>query len=320
MDIITKKVSSDELGYPFFKTRDDEIPFWDHPFLKASKVLPKKYYPYTTQEGVIDLYRRGILDENDITLLKVLGDAVCANEDQLRRYMISIMSRSDTSKRLDRFRTNGLVDRWKIRIHSDTEEIVKPPAPFTLGIAGFKLLKHYYSADFFMNPNLWDNYGVGGIKRYVAMNELRCVMTEKKIAKKWKWNAVIADNPKLKFPMGAAELRVTDSMNINFMIDRAQMNQNFLGYFRDKLDCWKKVYEANDNRIPITGFPDENESYVIIYTSTYTLAKYIHDNLMLDTYPFPIWLCVEEDLLKDGLNTSFYIPQKDKLQRIQLNF
>ena len=54
------------------------------------KLLPDKYYPYTTLESVLEYMNRGLLDEDDFTLLKVLGDAVCANEDQLRRYMRQI--------------------------------------------------------------------------------------------------------------------------------------------------------------------------------------------------------------------------------------
>jgi hypothetical protein len=319
MDVLARErdqVAFDNLEYPLFTTKRGEVPLWDHPFLKGSKVLPKKYYPYTTQEGVIDLYKRGRIDDTDIILLKVLGDSICSNEDQLRRYMQSVMSPSQTSKRLDKFRTSGLVDRWKVRIRGQEEE-VRPPAPFTLGIAGFKLLKHYYNEDFFMNPNRWDDYGVGGIKRFVAMNELRCHMAELKAVNKWKWNAVIANNQKLKFPLGAAEIR-TPQGNVNFLIDRAQMNQNFIGYFKDKLQNWKYIYQRYGT-IPVSEFPD-NPAFVVIYTSTLTVAEYIHKELLLDSFPFNVWVCVEEDMLLDGFNTAFYRPNKEKLKRIRLEF
>lgn len=315
--LVNESIAYDELDFPVFTTKKGEVPFWDNPFLKANKVLPKKYYPYTTLEEVITLYKRGIIDETDFTILKVLGDAVCVNEDQLRRYMEKMTSRSDTSKRLDRFRTNGLVERWKIRVWGDEEEAIKPPAPFTLGVAGFKLLKHFYNEDFFMNPNRWDNLGIGGIKRYVAMNELRCIMSENRIINKWKWNAIIANNPKLKFPMGAAEMRTPEG-DVTLLIDRAQMNQDFIGYFRDKLECWRRVYKRH-NTIPVSEFPD-NMSIVVIYTSTLSMAEYIHKELMLDTFPYHIWVCVEEDLLQQGFDTAFYIPNKEKLKRIKLEF
>ncbi|OUM93608.1 hypothetical protein [Parageobacillus thermoglucosidasius] len=309
------KISYISDNFPYFTTIEGEIPFWDHPMLKGEKVLPKKYFPYTRLEAVLDLYRRGLLDEKDITLLKVLGDAVCANEDQLRRYMAPIMSRSDTSKRLDRFRTYALVERWKVRIRGAEEE-VKPPAPFTLGVAGYKLLKHFYNSDFFMNPELWDNYGIGGIKRYVAMNELRCIMTEKKIAKKWKWHAVIANNPRIKYPMGTAEIR-TPQGNLNFLIDRAQMNQNFIGFIKERLEHWKKVYESYGN-LPVSEFP-VNPAVVVIYTATLSMAEFIHNQILLDSYPYRIWVCVEEHLVKDGFETAFYVPRESKLQRIKLD-
>lgn len=319
MELLDKEpvpVVIDNLDYPLFVTKKGEVPLWDHPFLKGSKVLPKKYYPYTTQEGAIDLYKRGRIDDTDIILLKVLGDSICSTEDQLRRYLQPIMSASQTSKRLDKLRTTGLVDRWKVRIRGD-EETVKPPAPFTLGIAGFKFMKHYYNEDFFMNPNRWDDLGIGGMKRYVATNELRCHMTEMKVVTKWKWNAVIANNQKLKFPLAAAEIKTAQG-NVNFLIDRAQMNQNFIGYFKDKFNTWKYVYEKY-GMIPVGEFPD-NPTFVIIYVSTLTIAEYIHQELMLDNLPFPTWVCVEEDLQQDGFSTSFYRPNNEKLKRIKLEF
>jgi hypothetical protein len=299
---------------PLFLTKNGEMPFWDHPYLKGSKALPDKYYPYTTIEGALSLVRTKRLDEDGFTLLKVLGDAICANEDQIRRYMSTKMSRSDTSKLLNRFRTNGLADRWKIRIRGQEEEF-KPPAPFTLGIGGYKLLKHFYNDEFFMNPNLWDDYGVGGVKRYVSMNELRCQLVEQRALKKWKWRAVIGNNPKLKFPLAAAELS-TPNGNINLLIDRAQMSQNYIGFFRERLEEWKTIYEKY-GEIPVSDFPN-NLSCVVIYTSTLTVAEHIHRELMLDTFPYNIWICVEEDLLETNVNTSFYIPNGEKLKRIKL--
>ncbi|MCM3364326.1 replication-relaxation family protein [Niallia sp. MER TA 168] len=260
------------------------------------------------------LLNRKIIDEADFTLIKVLGDAVCANEDQIRRYMSSQMSRSETSKRLDRLRTNGVVDRWKVRIRGDEEK--RPPAPFTLGIAGYRLLKHYYNDQFFMAPDRWDNYGVGGLKRYVSMNELRCQFIEKKVISKWKWNARLANNARYKFPMSAAEVK-TPNGNINFLIDRAQMNQNFIGYFRDKFENWKYVYDKYGS-LPISDFP-ENPQIVIIYTSTISIAEAIHKELLLDTLPFNILFLVEE-LINENLGSAYYQPLKhQKLQRINVH-
>ncbi|EFV74553.1 hypothetical protein LIS77_26020 (plasmid) [Cytobacillus firmus] len=302
--------------YPLLTTKKGEVPLWDHPFLKGTKVLPKKYYPYTNLESVVEHFTRGRLDEKDFTLLKVLGDAICANENQLRRYLLPIMSSSQTSLRLDRLRRNGFVERWKIRIHGE-EDSVKPPAPFTLGMAGFKLLKHYYNSDFFMDANRWDSLGVGGIKRYVSMNELRCLMAEMNILKKWKWNPIIATNHQNNRPLGAGIIEFPQGQ-MNFLIDRVQGTQNYIGYFKERLFNWKNIYE-HYGRIPVSEFPD-NTSYIIIFASTLSIANHIHQELMLDTFPFNIWVCVEEDVLESGFNTSFYIPNKQDLKRIRLDF
>lgn len=318
MEAVQNTPISLESPEPLFTTKKGVEPFWDHPRLKAIKILPKNYYPYTTQDGVIGLIKNRIIDQDDVTLLKVLGDAICANEDQLRRYLSPKASRSETSKRLDRFRKMGLADRWKVRIR-DKEEIddLKPPAPFTLGVGGFKLLNHYYNGQPFMNPGRWDEYGVGGIKRYVAMNELRCQMTEKKICKTWKWSAIIANDRRIKFPMAAAEI-ATPQGNLNFLIDRIQMNQNFIGFLQSRLMQWKELYNQHGN-IPVSDFPD-NMAIVIVYTATLSLANYAHEKLMFDTYPFPIWLCVEEDLLEEGFNTAFYRPDGETLKRMIMEF
>lgn len=302
----------------FYTTKRNEVPLWDHPFLKGSKVLPKHndYNPRTSSSGVIDLYKRGIIDDTDIILLKVLGNSVCSNEDQLRRYMSSKMSPSQTSKRLDKFRKYGLADRWKVRIR-EQEEAVKPPAPFTLGVAGYILMKHLYGDEYFVSPDSWLTYGIGGIKRFVAMNELRCIMTASKVASMWSWKPYIARNKNNGIPLAAAEVK-TPKGNVNFIIDRAQMNQDFIGFFKERLHKWKGVYEQH-GRLPISEFPD-NPTFVIIYTSTLSIAEHIHKEVMLDTFPFHIWTCVEEDLLNDGFSTSFYRPDKGQLKRIKLDF
>lgn len=300
----------------YYTTKKGELPLWDHPFLKGSKVLPKKYYPITNLERAVEHLSRGLIDENDFMILKVLGDAICANENQLRRYLEPKLSHSQTSTRLDRMRRYGFVDRWKVRIRGQ-EETVKPPAPYTLGMAGFKLLKHYYNSEFFMDANRWDALGIGGIKRYVSVNELRCTMIEMRILKQWKWNPVIANHHKNHRPLGVG-LVETPQGNVNFIMDRVQSTQDFIGYFKDRLYNWKKIYERY-GELPISEFPD-HPSYVILFASTLSVANQLHKELMLDTYPFPIWVCVEEDLLESGFNTSFYIPTSEKLKRIQIDF
>ncbi|WP_078557284.1 hypothetical protein [Bacillus alkalicellulosilyticus] len=310
--------TDDVLEYPYYYTKKGEVPIWDHPLLVGYKKLPQNYYPYVTIESVLSLYLRRKIDDDDILVLKVLGDAVCCNEDQLRRYLAGKMSRSEVSKRLEKFRRYGLVERWKVRIKSDENDEVKPPAPFVLGIAGFKLLKHYYNKDFFMDPNRWDTLGVGAIQRYVAVNELRCRLIEGKVARKWKWNALIGSDKRIKKPLGVAEIE-SPRGKLNFFIERAQMSQDFVGFLKDKLFSWRKVYEKY-GYLPVTDFQNNNPTVIILFVSTLSVAQKIHSELLLDTYPFNLWVCVEEDMLEKGITSAFYRPSEDKLIRMKGDF
>lgn len=301
----------------YYLSKEGDIPFWDHPSMYAYKKLPKTYFPYFNVEQVLKSYKQGQIDDLDITILKVIGDAIAANEDQLRRYLSSKMSRSEVSERLDRLRRNAMVDRWYCRLDNDEFEEFKPPAPFTLGIGGFKLLKHFYNDQNFMNPNTWDNQNAKTLQRYVAMNELRCLLVESKAIKGWTWNGIVAHNRRYKKPLGVAELE-TGRGRVNFIIERAQMSQNFIGFLRDKLHQWKSVYEAYQS-FPITAFPN-NMPIFVIYCSTISMAEFVHEQLMLDTFPFTAWLCVDELFDTEGLGKSFFAPDKEKIRRMNVSF
>lgn len=301
----------------YYLSREGDIPFWDHPLMYGYPKLPKHYYPYTTKAEVLQAYKRSKIKEQDFMILKVLGDAIAANEDQLRRYLSSQMSRSEVSKRLDLLRRNGFVDRWHCRLENDETEEFRPPAPFTLGVAGFKLMKHFYSDCPFMNPDSWDKTNAKAIQRYVAMNELRCALVESKTIKGWQWNAVIGNHRRFRTPMGVANIE-TPKGQVNFVIERPQMSQNFIGYLKETLKQWTSIFD-NYGTFPIQKAP-ENSPVVVIYASTVSLAEHIHNSLMLDQYPFQVWLCIEEYMEKDGLKKAFMTPKGETLQRIKLPF
>lgn len=303
--------NNDQIIFENFISKEGVIPIWDNPYIKGNLHLPTDYRPATTLESVLNLYKRMRYDEEDIRLLKVIGDAICANEDQLRRYMNSLMSRSEVSKRLTRMRNVGLVYRWKMRTDDDK---TKPPAPFTLGIAGYKFLKHYYNDTFFMSPDRWDDLGPKGIQRYVALNEIRCQLVERKLAKKWVWNPELKNNYYIKNPLAAAHI-TTDQGNFNFVIDRAQMSQNFVGYLRTKLNQWKEVHNSQGSLL-LSDFP-EDKPILVLSVSTISLAAYIQEQLILDSYPFHIWLCVDE---ANDFTDAFYKPTEDGLKKIRLTF
>lgn len=313
----SQQIIQDTSTNSFYTTKDGMVPFWDHPLISGYKVLPNDYKPHTSIEAALSLYQRQIIKDEDLVILKVLGDAICANEDQLRRYMSTLMSRSHVSKRLERMRRYGLVERWKMRIKSDEEEELKPPAPFTLGIAGFKLMKHYYNDHFFMDHNRWDYLGPGGIQRYVAMNELRCRLVERRSITKWVWTPMISHNRLLPKPLAATTLK-TPKGNVNLLIDRLQMNQDFIGFMREKLHKLKGHYKEKGH-FKLESL-DENQSVYIIFASTLSMAERLHKEVMFDTFPFTIWVCVEEDMVKEGIGTAFYKAEGDKLQRLRLGF
>ncbi|WP_074598709.1 hypothetical protein [Sediminibacillus halophilus] len=97
------------------------------------------------------------------------------------------------------------------------------------------------------------------------------------------------------------------------------MSQDFIGFLKDKLYSWKKVFDKYQN-IPASGFSDHHVPIIVLSTSSLSVAEVLHSELLLDTYPFTIWICVEEDMWEDGLETAFYRPLKDKLQRMRLDF
>ncbi|WP_066412871.1 hypothetical protein [Sutcliffiella cohnii] len=312
----SKNLDELQIEYEYHLTKEGEVPFWDHPHTRGYKVIPQTYHPITTLHGVLALKERMQLKEEDVMILKVLGDSICCSEEQLKRYLSSKMTAAQVTKRLRRFRESALVDRWHVRIIGD-EDKVTPPSPYTLGIGGYKFLKHYYNNHFFMDPDRWDRYGIKAIQRYVATNEIRCRLAMAGVLRNWQWHAILNKNPHLSRPLGVAEIE-SPKGKINFIIERTQMSQNYIDYLREKLELWKRVYEKHQF-IPIEKFQN-HPTVIVFYTSTYSIAQEIQQELMLDTYPFPIWLCVEEDMYSDGLSKSFYRPDKDRLKRIYVDF
>lgn len=311
-----KQTQDDPLNYDYFKTIKGDVPFWDHPHAKGVKIIPPYYHPITTLYGVLSLVRRSGLSEEDITIIKVLGDAICCTEGQLKRYMSSKISSSQVTKRLKRFREIGVVERWKMSIIGKDDE-VENSSPYTLGIGGYKLLKHYYNSTFFMDPDRWDKFGFKGFQRYVSGNEIRCRLFESGILKKWKWSPYINDMPYLKSPLAGATIK-TSKGDLNFIIDRAQMAQDFIPYLKEKLHLWKRIIDSGE-KLWLTGFK-EHSNVVVISAATRSMAEYIHKELMLDIFPFNVWISVEEDMHKDGLGLSFYRPNKKELSRMKLEF
>ncbi len=308
-----------ELEYPYHYTKEGEVPFWDHPHLKGHKIYPDGYFPIATSNGVLSLFNNQKLKEEDMVILKVIGDAICPNLKQLQRIMALhpqlSLSKSQISSRLKELRRRSLADRWNVRIIGNDE--VKPPSPFTLGVGGYKLLKHLYNSDFFMDPQRWDRYGVQGLIRYVAMNEIFVSLAEAKVLRQWNWHPYLNNNPSLNRPLAAAKVE-SPKGTINFLFDRPQMSKDYVGYVERNLQLWSRLYEKKQS-IPVTDF-EEKPTVVVLYTSTYTMAQEIHAKLMLDSYAFPLWICVEEDIHRNGLSQSFYRAKGEELAKLQVSW
>ena len=199
-----KTLMQEQMAYPYWFNKDGTISIWDDPSVVGGIALPNPYQPLTHLGSVLNKFNNGFFEELDVVLLKIIGDAIAANEDQLKRYLESKMSRTQVSKRLKRLRQFGFVDRWQMDSSQFPEE--KPPAPFTLGLSGFIFLKHLYYSQFFMEPQRWQKLGLSNVQRYVAVNELRCQLFENRRLRNWTWNAVILNNPYLYQPLGVAEI------------------------------------------------------------------------------------------------------------------
>ncbi|MCK6259558.1 hypothetical protein LCY76_23600 [Fictibacillus sp. KIGAM418] len=305
--------NKESIDFPYFYNQKGEVPIWDNPTVNGGIRRPSVYKPTTTLSGVITNIQRGYFKEDDLTLLKVLGDSMCSNENQLRRYMSRKMSASKVSQKLKRFREQGLADRWTIL--NDLQPEYKPPAPWTIGVSGYTLLKHINNMDFVMAPERWNS--IKAIQRFVAMNEIRCQLAEQRVLRNWVWNAVIANNPHLTRPLGVAEVE-TPSGRINFVIERVQQAKDFYTFLDNKLQKWVPVYDKF-KFFPIKRM-NENQTIVVLYCSTKTLAQEIQKSLQLHKYPYTIWLCVEENLMDSGIGKGFYLPTEKGLKRIDLGF
>lgn len=304
-----------------FPREDQTISFWDHPNFKSRVALPDNYFAITRIEQGLELIHQGILDESTLRVMKVVGDAMCANENQLRRYLSKKMSASQTSKTLSKLRKYGFVERFKCRlafIEEDGEEILKPPAPYALGIAGYKLMKHLYSEDSFAPPDQWTEQPLS-VQRYVAMNEMRCSAVESGVLRGWKWNPYIGGSAKHMKPMGVAKLE-TPKGEMHFILERPQMAQNFIGYLRTKFELYRYLYER-DRTLIIDGFQKPVIQIFCIYASSFKMARYIHEEVKLHTFPFDVWILVDEWINESkGMSEAFCNASVAELKRMRVSF
>lgn len=317
-----------------YSREDGTYSIWDHQNFITELKLPANYKPLVKLNTVLEeMYSwTEQLSKERLTVLKIIGDAVCANEDQLRRYLSSVMSYSATSSHITFLRKKGFVQRYKCYLDtliddSGERRNLGNPAPINLGPAGYILLSYLYSGSFFMPPDVWiDRNADATIQRFVAMNEIRCCFAEKSIAKKWKWYPTIGGQRSYKKPLAVMEIgEDADEVDSRawFLFERAQLKQNFLGFFKDRLNLYRHLHENNGN-IPIADSPDDGQKIVVLSCSTFNIAKVVHEEIGLHKFPFPVWVLIDEWFdTGDLITQAFAAPQKDgniyELKRLKLN-
>ncbi|MEK5149134.1 MULTISPECIES: hypothetical protein [unclassified Psychrobacillus] len=304
-----------------FYREDGTISIWDHPNFKSSLAIPDSYFPLTRVEQAMEMVNTGKLTEMNVRMLKVIGDAICANENQIKRYMSSLISSGTTSKHLRYLMKYGFVERHKCRlkfIEEDGKEVIRPPGPITLGIAGYKLLKRLHSESQFMDPDSW-NDNPYGVQRYVATNEIRCLAIESRNARAWEWHPSIGGNAKYKKPLAVTRIE-TPKGEVQLLLERAQMSQDFIGYFRTRFEQYRYLFNR-DNRIQVDGFPESFVQVFVISVSSISMAKFIQEQIRLHTFPFDVWFVVDEWIdAEGGLENAFASVTKEGIKRFRAPF
>lgn len=304
-----------------FYREDGTISIWDHPNFKSSLAIPDSYFPLTRVEQAIEMVHTGQLTEENVRLLKVIGDAMCANENQIKRYMSSFLSAGTTSKHIRYLMKYGLVERHKCRlafIEEDGKEVIRPPGPITLGIGGYKLLSRLHSDSRFMDPDSWNNNSFA-IQRYVATNEIRCLAVESKNARAWSWHPHVGGNAKYNKPFAATRID-TAKGEVQIIIERAQMSQDFIGYFRTRFDQFRFLHNR-DKYIQVDGFPQSDVQIIAISVSSVSMANFIQEQLRLHTFPFDVWFIIDEWIDEEaGLESACASVTKEGLKRFRAPF
>ena len=282
-----------------FYAEDRTVPFWDHPNFIARAVIPDSYQPLTRVEQVIEMWNRRVFDDDAIRILKVLGDAQCANEAQLKNYLRLYEVKYSTtyvSNTLRKFAKYGMVERYDCRIgflENDGDDYPKRPAPFTLGIAGVKFLQHYYSYMTFVKTDVWRQSNAT-IQRYVAMNEIRYRIAKAKVLTAWKWMPFIGGHTKYQPPIAVATIKEpTSQVEIQLIFDRAQSSQYYVKHLQQRLQLYHHLFQK-DGYVHVDAMKNIPSQLFLISCGTLAMAKQLNIQLELHKYPFKVWFVLDE--------------------------
>lgn len=311
---ISHPIYSSEAEIKVYRDKSGKVPFWDDPFLYGGIDRPKDYQPLIHTRSIYALFNANILHQEDNIILHHLRDAICCNEDQLRRLIKRELSSQRLSKRLRFMARYGLVDKWKLRSH-DNEEFL-PSSPWNIGIAGFTYLKHF-SSDFVANSDYLTQHGFRSVQRYVAANEIRTQLYEYQSLRGWAWHPRLEGYHSAN-PLAVATMK-SPTEEINVCIERLQQSQPFINYIFKKLKIWKDAWEQNNNGcIPFKGI-EQRKTIILLSVATDDVAKKLVDRLPFAEYPFPIWFTIDERLYEDELPESILIYGNGKLNKVSLS-
>lgn len=318
-----------------FTREDESISIWDNPNFTATLWLPKDYQPLTRYEQALEARNQHTLSDQEICLLGVVGDAICANEAQLRKYMMPIQSASQTSKMLNKLRKGGYVHRYKCYVRfedefedDDSEEAVeeakkkeKAPGVFVLGVVGYKLMCHISPrGKSFVNPEKWTNNPTA-IQRYVAMNALRQAGTSHRQLSAWKWHPHIGGNVRFQKPFAVMQSKAINGKDrVQFIMERVQMSQTFLEFLKNRLQQYSYLKERF-GLIQVDGLRNTEMQVVVISVSSVSLAEFISRQLEVHLYPIDVLFLVDEWLEDtEELSTAFAQGMEDGIVRVKIPF
>nr|WP_240962403.1 hypothetical protein [Brevibacillus laterosporus] len=263
---------------------------------------------------VSDFYHGRFLEEDEL-ILTLIRDSIVINENQLRRLLKGKLTSSRISTRIRYMSVFGVTDQWRLR--SRQEDAALPPAPWSVGIAGFLYLKHRYP-DFVFHPARLLELGTKALQRYIALNELRTQMYEYQALRGWKWHGVIDSNPKLGKPLAIGKMKGPQS-NILLVTERLQQSQNYMEHILSRLRNWNTVFVENNYTLPIMDF-DRLPAVVLLSVSSISFAQEVASRLHVDGLKLPVWFVIDELLFTRELPQSILGLKEEKLHPIGLNW
>ena len=303
-----------------FRNEDGTVQFWDHPNLKSRLIRPMTdYKPITRIEHSLDMLNNGKLSEVDMTILKVVGDAVCANENQLRRYLSMKYSSNVVGKTLRRLAKYGFVTRVKCYLEGQNEQDApRPSAPFVLGVAGFALMKRLYSDQYFRKDQYFAEKDFS-IPLYVATNEIRALAYESTHLRGWQWSPLSRLVRKVSSPNASFQIKI-DEHHYDFIVSRVYQNMSFIDHLRSQLEVYR-YFHKEQGRIPHLAYNEDMNQVIVFSVSSVSVAKEIQDKLGLHHFPMHVWFCIDEWITEsEGLRHAFAEPRKEGLEQLDVWF